>query len=281
MASPQLENGYLRLSNELAEAIMRTPFNGTQFRILFTVARECYGRNGGQKLAPLSLRQIARKTELNLRSVRREVTTLRSAGILVRQGDIGEDCEYGLAKDYESWRLEKLGQKVRGSTDPQGVNSRTVPGVNRPPLEAVNRPPHRRKGRKNNSICEPDGSHAFPLDSSERNPCMLFSEEKNQELAAVKRIWDYYILRLDKNPKLLTLTPLRKQKGFARLKECLCKTGGNLEKAEELLKLAVDALSESAFHRGENEQKKRYDCWEKNLFTSVEKLEWWLEKANG
>jgi hypothetical protein len=63
---------------------------------------------------------------------------------------------------------------------------------------------------------------------------------------------------------------------MARLRECLAKTGGDLAKAEGLMRLAIDRLAASEFHRGKNDQHKRYDSWEKNLFESKEQLERWL-----
>jgi hypothetical protein len=97
--------------------------------------------------------------------------------------------------------------------------------------------------------------------------------------SALDRVWHYYIAKLGKNPKLLSFTSARKNKGMARLRECLVKADGDLEKAEALMKLAVDALAASDFHRGANDQKKVYDSWERHLFPSQEKLESWLEQA--
>jgi hypothetical protein len=97
----------------------------------------------------------------------------------------------------------------------------------------------------------------------------------------VRGVWDFYIERLGKNPKLLAFTPLRQQKGLARLREGLTKTGRNLEKAAELMRLVVTSVAESAWHMGENPSKKRYDSWEDNLFKSQEQFEKWLERANG
>jgi hypothetical protein len=94
----------------------------------------------------------------------------------------------------------------------------------------------------------------------------------------VERVWNYYLEKLSKNPKLLTLTDQRTKKGMARLRECLAKSGGDLVKAEELMKIAVDTLAASDFHRGDNDHKKAYDSWEKHLFPSQEKLEWWFEQ---
>jgi hypothetical protein len=95
----------------------------------------------------------------------------------------------------------------------------------------------------------------------------------------VQRVWDYYISALDKNPKLLTFTPLRQKKAFSRLREAMVKAGGDMDRAEKLLNLAIDTLAASKFHRGENDTGKAYDSWEKHLFPSQEKLEWWWERA--
>jgi hypothetical protein len=52
-----------------------------------------------------------------------------------------------------------------------------------------------------------------------------------------------------------------------------------MAKAENLMKLAVDTLAASKFHCGENDRHTPYDSWEKLLFHSQEKLEWWWERA--
>jgi hypothetical protein len=96
----------------------------------------------------------------------------------------------------------------------------------------------------------------------------------------IRRVWDYYVSTLNRNPKLLSFTPLRQQKATARLREALVKTGGHMAKAENLLKLAVDTLAASKFHRGDNEGRIAYDSSEKHLFPNQEKLEGWWERAD-
>jgi hypothetical protein len=121
------------------------------------------------------------------------------------------------------------------------------------------------------NICaNPSGSH---------ESVSLETPKSQDELLAVERVWGHYIQKLGKNPKLLTFTAGRKQKGMARLRECLTKTGGDLVKAEGLMRCAVDALAVSAWHIGENDKKQKYDSWEANLFKSQEQLEKWLERT--
>lgn len=44
------------------------------------------------------------------------------------------------------------------------------------------------------------------------------------------------------------------------------------------MRVAIDNLTASAWHMGENPSKKKYDSWEKNLFKSTEQLEEWLSQ---
>ena len=105
------------------------------------------------------------------------------------------------------------------------------------------------------------------------------SHAGNDLQSALDRVWQHYLSKLGKNPKLSSFTSARRNKGMARLRECLQKAGGDLEKAEALMKLAVDALAASDFHRGSNDRQKAYDSWERNLFANQEQLERWLEQA--
>jgi hypothetical protein len=122
-----------------------------------------------------------------------------------------------------------------------------------------------------NHSANPSGPHDYVALETPKTP--------DENFLAVKRVWDYYIEKLAKNPKILTFTTVRRQKGLTRLRECLEKTGGDLVKAEALLRCAIDALAASAWHMGENPGKKKYDSWEKNLFKGQEQLEYWLERA--
>ena len=128
------------------------------------------------------------------------------------------------------------------------------------------------EGEGDKSICaNPSGPHESISPQSPKT--------RDENFLAVERVWDHYIEKLGKNPKILTFTTVRKQKGLTRLCECLEKTGGDLAKAEGLLRCAVDALAASPWHMGENPEKKKYDSWEKNLLKSQEQLEDWLERA--
>jgi len=154
MASPQLKNGFLRLSNELAEAFVRTPLNGSQLRILLTVVRECYGRDGGRKMAPLTLRQIASTTGLNYRTVRREAAWLEVARILAKQdGRGGVATLFGVNKDGESWKLQEHSEGEKG-LQTRGVGSPARMGSTNPLSMGLMDPPMRRRRKKRNCMAK-------------------------------------------------------------------------------------------------------------------------------
>jgi hypothetical protein len=91
------------------------------------------------------------------------------------------------------------------------------------------------------------------------------------------RVWHYYLEKLNRDPTFNSFTDSRQQVGLARLNDCLLKSGGDLAKAEQLLCYAIDRLAESGFHNGKNDRNAKYLDWDKYLFSTLEKLEGWLQ----
>jgi hypothetical protein len=93
-------------------------------------------------------------------------------------------------------------------------------------------------------------------------------------------VWNYYLTMTNRSPKMNTFTVIRKRKGLARLKECLTKTGGNIENAVKLMKIAIDKIAASDFHMGRDQKTdgKKYNDWENNVFRSLEQMEGWWQK---
>ena len=99
---------------------------------------------------------------------------------------------------------------------------------------------------------------------------------------ALHEVFAYYLERTGREPTTYTFTPARKQKGTARLRECLGRTGGNYAAAVGMLRTAIDGICKSDWHMGRDPKTggKHYFEWEKHLFGSVESLETWMEQAN-
>jgi phage replication O-like protein O len=274
VASPQLENGYTRIANELLEAKAKARFSAAEHSVLDVVLRECYGRNGGQKECFLSFEGISTKTGLPESTTSWAITRLCRRNVLIRDRHTYPP-KTSIQKDYEQWKPQEIvGKKATRNCDESHKKLRPLPqeiGVSKKKEEGIN------------ISSKPVGSDGSLFASPDQEPALRPPAQSEKEIhrAAVRGVWDFYIERLGKEPKLLTFTPKRQQKGLKRLQEARAKTGGDLGKAVELMTMAVDALASSAFHTGENDKKKRYDSWEDNLFESQEQFEKWLERANG
>ena len=96
--------------------------------------------------------------------------------------------------------------------------------------------------------------------------------------AAVAKVWEYYLAKANRNAKTYAFTTARRKKGLSRLRECLAKTGGDIEKAVQLMSVAIDALCMSDWHMGRDPKTNgiAYREWDEHLFGSYETMEkWW------
>lgn len=127
MANPQPDR-YVRISNELLEAIYRAPLTLRMHKILLWVIRNSYGWN--RKWAPAkSMRDIGGEMEMDFSNVATAVRGLIRAGVLKKEGD-----RFYLVKDYEKWAVDSGDNSVnngRGRID-HVAKSTTDPWPNRP-----------------------------------------------------------------------------------------------------------------------------------------------------
>lgn len=126
MASPQLENGFARIANEIMDALARIRISGEATQILFLVLRKTYGFN--KKTDLISLGQFCIGTGLKKVAVCKAISKLVGMNIITKKGNVtklGNDwcSEYGLNKDCEAWK--PLPKKV---TLPKKVISVTKKG---------------------------------------------------------------------------------------------------------------------------------------------------------
>lgn len=104
MASPQTENGYTRLADELLESLIRFPFTKRQYKVLLAVIRKTYGY--GKREDDLTSTQLADLTGLTAAHCRGTVLELEHLNVLkARRGRFGKVI--GLVKDYEQWGVPK------------------------------------------------------------------------------------------------------------------------------------------------------------------------------
>lgn len=218
MASPQLENGFTRISNELLEAIIAFRWTSdVQPRLALHVARHTYGFRGRKKAHYASLAELAVALKESRSTVHRALQVLLAAKVLVRD----EKGRLSLNKDYEMWStpVPWVGQKKPASVPSMGQEpgigapSEPVPPMGQPsapptvPPMGQSVPPmgqqlykgvERKLERKTNSE---GGDSDLPLNAG--NPLDGFSEwyadyPEKKARGAAERAW----LKLKPSPEL-------------------------------------------------------------------------------
>ena len=112
MASPQTENGFTRIANELMEVIPLYKFNGTQFRILFVVLRYTYGFQ--RKSHELSLTFIADSTGMHKQQIKRELDILIKNKVLIEEEppSFNKSRIIQFNKNYKEWLISRQSAKT-------------------------------------------------------------------------------------------------------------------------------------------------------------------------
>ena len=123
MASPQLENGFTRIANELLEALYRTDLTGGEWALIACIARASYGWS--QKEAPISIREAGRRLGKHYSNTKRTARALIARSILARNG-----TAILIAKDYDRWGP----RTVPGTVDGPGDHRRAQGGTTDEPM---------------------------------------------------------------------------------------------------------------------------------------------------
>jgi len=134
MASPQRENGYTGIANEILENLSTISLNGTQFRIIMVVFRFTYGFQ--RKEHELSESFLANATGIHKQQIKRELKTLLDKNILltVRKATFDKPRIISFNKDYDNWANKlirsEVTNKIPGSENdtPTGSGLDTTPG---------------------------------------------------------------------------------------------------------------------------------------------------------
>lgn len=111
MASPQAENGFTPISNELLDVILGIPFIATHLKIILCCCRYTYGFH--RKEAKLSVSYICKATGISHRYISQELNVLISQNIItvVQESTYTTPRIIALNKNYEQWE--------RGTTVPE------------------------------------------------------------------------------------------------------------------------------------------------------------------
>jgi phage replication O-like protein O len=120
MASPQVENGYTRIANELLEALAKFRLSGNEYQVVLAIIRKTYGF--GKKSDTISMGQISEVTGLKRQNVNRALKSLSSKLITgVIKTDYMGINNISINKDYSQWCNQ---ERLQG-----GCNQKRLQGV--------------------------------------------------------------------------------------------------------------------------------------------------------
>ena len=109
MASPQLENGYVKIANELLDSLINYRMAGEQMQCFLFILRKTYG--WGKKQDAISLSQFVKATGIKKQNVTRALNNLSSKKIItVINNDYETGKVYEINKDYNQWQA--LSKKI-------------------------------------------------------------------------------------------------------------------------------------------------------------------------
>ena len=126
MASPQKENGYTPISNELLDAILRTNFVATQLKLILCCCRYTYGFS--RKEAELSESYICKAIGISKRYVSQELNTLIAMKVInvVKESTYTSSRILSLNKNYEEWESRTTVLQVNHSSTVEPEQDTTV-----------------------------------------------------------------------------------------------------------------------------------------------------------
>jgi len=96
MASPQLEDGFTQIANEIMDHLQRLHLSGNQWQVLMCIIRKTYGFH--KKVDYIANSQIVEATGLGKTVVSRALGSLNRLNMINRNGK-----QIGFQKDWEKW----------------------------------------------------------------------------------------------------------------------------------------------------------------------------------
>lgn len=126
MPSPQLKNGYVRLANEIYEALARYRIPGEARQVLDFIIRKTYGWNKKEDVIALSQFEIG--TGLKRPTVCRAINQLIHLNLIIKK-DNGLSHSYSLNKDFGSWTplSKKITKKDMHSMSTAPLSKKIIP----------------------------------------------------------------------------------------------------------------------------------------------------------
>lgn len=233
MASPQRENGFTGVANEILDNLAMLKINGTQFRIIMVVFRYTYGFQRCEH--DLSITFLAKATGINPRVIRRELKTLIDFNIIIvsKESTKIDSRVLKFNKDYDTWQ-EGTKKSSGDKKDPsQGTKKSSQEGTKKTPKKEI-----KENSKENMIILNPDEAafisiletvKSYPIDRVKDIEMYKTLQQRYPDLNLIESLRDWHIYKLD-NPLKPKDNP-RAQINTS-FKNCV-KWGKNIEKSDK------------------------------------------------
>jgi phage replication O-like protein O len=116
MASPQVENGYVKIANELYEALIKAPIGNSCSQVIYAVIRKTYGWH--KKEDKISISQLCEMTGCSRRTViyatqNLEAKRMISVNRSKKSGAENNVNTISLNKNYDEWVVQGISPQYR------------------------------------------------------------------------------------------------------------------------------------------------------------------------
>lgn len=108
MANPQIENGHIKIANDIWDALARIRLSGQEWQVLNVILRKTYGFN--KKEDRISLSQFALATGMKKPNIIRARDKLLSKQITIIKKDNAGNVSYRFNKNFDEW--EPLSKQI-------------------------------------------------------------------------------------------------------------------------------------------------------------------------
>lgn len=105
MASPQRENGFTAIANELLERVVNTHLLGAEFQVVLCILRKTYGYQKKQDV--ISLSQFQRATSLSRPTIVKTLKNLQIRKMIVKVYLPDDKIAFSFNKDYDKWVVKE------------------------------------------------------------------------------------------------------------------------------------------------------------------------------
>lgn len=207
-----LENGYLRLANQIQDALCKVELSGREFRVLNSIIRLTYGWSKKEDRITNSL--IADTTDLSVKHSSEAVNNLAERQILTMRR-IGQTRYIGINTDLEKWAYKK---PVTAVTIPEKGDAKTIP-ENRDDHPRKQGEPSLKTGNTKDIIPKTDKNKIPPKSPKGESPkfdplSVTVPEWLNQQA------WHEWVKYRQETKKPIK-TEMTVTKAFGVLKDCL------------------------------------------------------------